>query len=129
MVKKKYAELKIISRNWPFSSQIAYMTTKNSLWLDISSSKNLDDFLYMLFACARASFNHLGYPDLDNKMSRLNLKCLVKRSDMLTYKFPSLLPLLEQGIVTYQFKMAVKFSIRMLTKLTRVTQETKGLWI
>ena len=74
----------------------------------------------MLLACAQV-FNYIGYPDLDNKMSRLNLKCLVKRSDMLSYKFPSLLPLLEQGIVTSQFKMAMKFSIRMLTKLTRVT--------
>ena len=49
---------------------------------------------------------------------------------MLSYKFPSLLPLLEQGIVTYQFKMAMKFSIRKLTKLTRVRKlkdrELKG---
>ena len=85
--------------------------------------------VYKLISKASASFNHLGYPDLYNKMSRLNLKCLVNGSDMLSNKFPSLLPLLEQGIVTYQFKMAMKFSIRTLTELTRVTQETIGLWI
>ena len=55
-------------------------------------------------------------------MSRLNSECLFKHVVLCSHPY---FPLLEQGIVTSQFKMAMKFSIRMLTKLTKVTLEKR----